>query len=239
MLNWYNTEVTVTLGDLIESGFNLFNFPYDYNRREFAWDIVPDGDGYKLHKTLLDKDFKAEFEEKVIEHFYTKQIGYETPGRFRRAFRARLREIMPTYNNTFRSLMLMDVQDDPMESYRLTEEYTHASNGSGEASTTTTDERSGSADKTHKFLDTPQGIISNVGDYLTEGSVDTDTTAENGTATSTGTNSNSSEETSRLTRYGNIGVQPLGDEILKYRDAFENVDQMIIADLECLFLQVY
>ena len=76
MLNYYNTGVTVELGELVDAGFKLFDFDYP---------------------SYYQGEQKTAFEQKVIDRYRFRQIGQETPGRFKHLFRTRLREIMPYY----------------------------------------------------------------------------------------------------------------------------------------------
>lgn len=116
-----------------------------------------------------------------------------------------------------------------------------------------------------KFSDTPQGSINNLDNYLTnatiqdteEGAVqaveenatgtETQSTTNTQTSTDTGTASGTFSQDSEnagtvkhtLTRRGNIGVQPLGTEVKNIREAFINIDLMVINELKDLFIQVY
>ena len=75
-LNYENTKVTLELREIIESGINIWDFDYP---------------------SYYQGDKKAEFEMKVIDHYYFRQIGQETVGRFLHYFRSKIREIMPLY----------------------------------------------------------------------------------------------------------------------------------------------
>lgn len=248
-----NTQVTVELRELVESGINIWEFDYptpvsvvNYNG--------------KTAKVPFDK--KA-FEQKIIDHYYFRQIGQETPGRWLHYFRTRMREIMPYYVQLYEFEAKWWNVDDPLESYNLVETFEQTSHDTGsqtatgstentsETSGSTTGEKSGTSETQHGFSNTPQGTLGNLDKYLTEASRDLVTTTENNTDTSTGTatvtGSDSSESTSEttgntshtLTRKGNIGVQPLGGEVQNIREAFINIDQMVINELKDLFLQIY
>lgn len=251
---WDNVGVTVELGELIESGFELWDFDYP---------------------SYYNGEDKTAFEQKVVDHYRFRQIGQETPGRFHHYFKSKIREIMPYYIQLYRFQEKIDAIDDPLESYNLTEEYTEEKTGNGKVSGTTSDsssstanrstdreaagtlEKSGSEDMTRKFSNTPQGSLSNLDKYLTEATQEAKTTTESGessdsenitetgatTATGSGTSETISEDsensTYTLTRRGNIGVQPLGSEIRDIRASFINIDMQIIDELKDLFLMVY
>ena len=154
---------------------------------------------------------KKVFEQKIIDHYRFRQIGQETVGRWLHYFRTRIREIMPYYVQLYEFEAKWFNVDDPLESYNLVETFKQESSGSGS--------------QTNKFSDTPQGSVENLDSYLTTASQNSDSTSGNTSHT--------------LTRRGNIGVQPLGGEVQNIRDAFINIDLMVINELKDLFLMVY
>ena len=194
MLNWGNYQTTVELRELVESGVKVWDFEYP---------------------SYYSGDKKAAFEKKVLDHFWVRQIGQETVGRFLHYFRSRIREIMPYYIQLYKSVERFESEEDPLESYHLEETFVQKSKDNG------------SSESVRKFSDTPQGSIDNLDKYLTEGTQEGGSTRNDGEVTHT------------LIRKGNIGVQTMGEEIIKNRQAILNVDLLIIEELEDLFLQVY
>lgn len=248
------TRVTVELGTLIENGFELFDFTYPKFEGRSA-------DG----RIIIDP---ADLEQKIIDHYYFRQIGQETPARFKRMFATKMREIMPYYNQMYWSVLLLADQGDPFEAYNLTETYQEERQGQGTQSGTsnnqttrnsqtegtTSQDTAGSRDTDVRRLDTPMGRVTTLDDgYLTQGEKQSETTANetNGTTNSTeettesdngsmmSQTTDSNTTTYTMTRKGNIGVQPLGAEVEALRKAFINVDNMIIDELNELFLCVY
>lgn len=254
MNHYYNTGVTVELRELVENGVKLWDFDYP---------------------SFYTGEAKTAFEQKVIDHYYFRQIGQETPARFMHYFRTRIREIMPYYIQLYESERMMHSVEDPFKSYDLTETFTSERSGShsnessasssdsSETGSTGSNSSAGTDDNTHTgnnqriFSDTPQGNISNLDDHMTEATkesvsatdrrtmsnaVESSTnTNYSGSASSEASDSGESSEsfTHTLHRYGNIGVQPLGQEINAYRSALLNIDKMIIDELNDLFLLVY
>ena len=137
--------------------------------------------------------------------------------------------------------------DDPLESYNLVETFEESSSGSGtvtsSGSSENTSESSGTSDKENRFSDTPQGSIENLDSYMTTATKDNETSTSTATVSGSDSSESSSENTGStshtLTRKGNIGVQPLGGEVKNIRDAFINIDLMVINELKDLFIQVY
>lgn len=248
------TRVTVELGTLIENGFTLFDFAYPKFEGRSA-------DG----RIIIDP---ADLEQKIIDHYYFRQIGQETPARFKRMFASKMREIMPYYNQLYWSVLLLADQGDPFEAYNLTETYQEQRQGEGSQTGTTTTQSTrstqtegstsqsttGGRDADVRRLDTPMGRVTTLDDgYLTQAEKQSETTTsttegttnttEDATESDTGStltqSTDSNTTTYTMTRKGNIGVQPLGAEVEALRKAFINVDNMIIDELNELFLCVY
>ena len=252
-LNYDNTGVTVELGDIVASGVNIWDFEYPTP----AQTVTYNG---KTAKVPFDKEA---FQQKIIDHYRFRQIGQETVGRWLHYFRTRIREIMPYYVQLYEFEAKWFNVDDPLESYNLSETFEQETTGTGKFTGTTTDssesstssessgERTLTGNNTKRFSNTPQGSISNLDTYMTEATVDngtnTETSSDSSSGTASATGSGTSEQSSEdsgtvkhtLVRRGNIGVQPLGTEVNNIRDAFINIDMMVINELKDLFLQVY
>ena len=235
--NYDNTGVTVELGEIVASGVDIWAFDYPVPAQ------VVEYNG-KTAKVPFDKKV---LEQKIIDHYRFRQIGQETVGRWLHYFQTRMREIMPYYVQLYEFEAKWFNVDDPLESYNLTETFEQDTKGTGKLTGTSSGTSSGSneenSEKLTKFSDTPQGSIDNLDNYLTTATQETGKLTGTSSGTSTGNTSQASEDTGKtthtLTRKGNIGVQPLGGEVQNIRDAFINIDQMVINELKDLFLQVY
>lgn len=110
--NWIptsRTEVTVELREVVESGVNVWDFDYP---------------------SYYKGEEKKAFEQKVLDHFWLRQIGAETVGRFLHYFRRTVREIMPYYIQRYKSVELMDDPAiKPLENYSMIEEMTVTETG--------------------------------------------------------------------------------------------------------------
>lgn len=210
MMNYNNSKVTLELRELIENGVKLWDFDYP---------------------SYYKGEDKKVFEQKVIDHYFFRQIGQETVGRFLHYFRAKIREIMPYYIQLYESEKLLKEREDPLESYKLVETMQRSTANKG----TTKTKGTSTENREERFSNTPQGSIDNLDRYMTEARKNNDQASSSGDSE---TNDNGSENYT-LTRHGNIGDQPLGREIKILRDAFLNIDMMIIEELNDLFLKVY
>ena len=227
---WNTTRLTVELGELVDSGVDIWDFEYD---------------------SFYKGDAKKEFEQKVIDHYRFRQIGSETVGRFLHQFKTKVREIMPKYVRMYKVQTHMDAIEDPFESYNLIEEYTakstDTSNSSKEYNSDVSESHSGSDTQSNvmKHSDTPQGSIANIDSYMsdaTKGDSSGESSSEMqhaSTSTEDVTDSKENNTTYTINRHGNIGVQPLGYEFKTIIDSIINIDMMIIDELNELFLGVY
>lgn len=111
------TAETLELRQVIEGGVNIWDFEYP---------------------SYYKGDEKKAFEQKVIDHFYLRQIGAETVGRFLHYFRRTVREIMPLYIQRYNSVEMMnDPEIRPLDNYNMVETFKQTSEQ--EASGTATD----------------------------------------------------------------------------------------------------
>lgn len=74
---------------------------------------------------IFDDTYKSVLETKIIKHYYTQEIGFETVGLFQHKLDMRMNEIMPYYNELYQSAAL---EFNPLYDVDITE--THE--GSGE-----------------------------------------------------------------------------------------------------------
>ena len=201
-----SSRVTIELGEIIDSGVNLWDFEY---------------------KNWYSGEAKRELEQKLIDRYRFRQIGFETPARFMHHFRTRVKEIAPYYFELHKSVELFNSIEDPLQAYDLTETYTEETTGtrsengessgtrsengkntgssnsstSGSSKTETSEVQSSegtqetktnktvSADGTKRFSNTPQGSLANLDSYMTEATINEDTNTETGTDTATSSNS--------------------------------------------------
>lgn len=210
-MSWIQTmyttsKTTLELRDLVENGVDLWKFDYD---------------------SFYTGEEKKAFEQKVIDHYYFRQIGQETVGRFLHYFRARIREIMPYYKQLYESVKIMEELDDPFGNVDITETFEQETNDTSNTSTNATTQGE------NRFSDTPQGSIDNIDNYMTNASKDNNQSEATVQGVGTGTVKHT------LTRKGNQGVNTYAHDMKELRETFINIDMMIIDDLNDLFLGIY
>lgn len=171
---------------------------------------------------IWDENHRGELEKKIIEHYYFRQIGFETVGRFKFMLNVKLREIMPRMIKIYKTTLY---KYNPIENYNMEEGSTDERSA--------TDQRKTEIENLNKYADTPQGELQNLidGRYLTN--------ATHGTDKSNGEDTHKGKDTHSAWRHGNIGVTSTQELISQERKVTIDVDMMIIDELKELFLGVY
>lgn len=174
---------------------------------------------------IFDESYRETLNNKIIQHFYFREIGLETVALFKVFINRAMNEIMPYYNKLYESANL---QYNPLEPYTMTESETANSSSN-------TNGTSGASSR-NIYSDTPQSeiefdaIVNNK--YATNASVD-ETTA------TTGSTSNGESTVNKTTKGNNYYNQ--SELLTAYRETLLNIDMMIINDkaIQNCFMQIY
>lgn len=191
---------------------------------------------------IYDENYKNVLCAKILKHFYTREIGAETVGLWKLWLDTRLNEIMPYYNQLYKSALiefnpLYDV-DLTTKHERNTDDVTSATN-SGSGSETNV------KDNTQKesYSDTPQGALDNVDNdtYLTYARkvTNNDTDTRQYTNTDTGKTSVTSFEEYTESVSGKNGGASYSQRLTEFRETFLNIDMLIIDELATLFINLW
>jgi hypothetical protein len=179
---------------------------------------------FTLPYHIYDETHRAELERSILLHYWTREIGLETPGAFVLALGARMREIMPRYNELYRSAAEAEKVNviTGAADYTITRD--HESESDTETETNTTD--------TSKYSDTPGGALTGLEDdrYLSSAEM------RDGNIKSTGKDSGTSKETETMS--GTRGGDYAGN-YARYFAAVQSIDELIIKDLAPLFMGIY
>ena len=174
------------------------------------------------HYPLFMDGYRATLNRKIKEHFWYNEIAHETIDQFLFQLRIKMNEIMPYYNQLYESEL---TKRDPF----ITQKIKSTSSMDSKSSATTSERQTSKSGNTSKAKsravnsDTPQVQLSGHGDYATSAADSvSDTTAD---STGSGESSGFSGSMASL--------------IQAHRDAIINVDMMIIAQLEPLFMLIW
>ena len=227
-------QFTVSIQELMNQGFDFGLTSDDYpifeerwrgERRDGEWQYIREGGEF------------IGLNRKILDHFYYREIGQESPDMFRMILNRTMREIMPYYNELY---LTQKAISDPFETLRMETTSNSKSDSESTGSEKGGTESTQSADSKSRAVVSqfPQTMLNNSGDYATSG---TDTLGETGsknvsTAESTerGTTATVGEMLSRVS--GSAGSRAA--LLAEYRASLINVDLMVLNELEKLFMFV-
>lgn len=195
-----------------------------------------------LQANIWSKDRLA---SKIVDHYYMREIGYETIGLFKHYAKVYMQEIMERYLPLIYS---NSINYNPLINVDYEETFTRNITGSGESSGESSSESSSTNTGSGLSVnsDTPQGNISketilsgsyasNTGASETESSISDETTSSN-----SNTNSNTTDETYTKKVKGNSGVSATAQKMIEqYRNNIIAIDEQIIKELDKLFMGLY
>lgn len=206
---------------------------------------------------IFDENYRQVLCRKILKHYYTREIAHETVGRWKLAMNAKLNEIMPYYNQLYKSELL---EFNPFYDVELTRSRegsgtsNKTSNNTETNSGTTKNVSSGSGtsntDTLNRFSDTPQnsmdtqGIadsvplttVTKVNEDNTTTNESTDTLTRNDSKTGNGTENINNTDRYIETVKGKQGTENYSSLLKKFRETFLNIDMMIIEDCsDCFF----
>lgn len=206
---------------------------------------------------IFDENYRQVLCRKILKHYYTREIAHETVGRWKLALNAKLNEIMPYYNQLYKSELL---EFNPFYDVDLT----RSREGSGTSNKTSnnTETNSGTSknvssgsgtsntDTLNRFSDTPQNSMDTQGiadsvplttvtkvneDNMTTNE-STDTLTRNDSKTGNGTENINNTDKYIETVKGKQGTENYSSLLKKFRETFLNIDMMIIEDCsDCFF----
>ena len=236
---------------------NLLNNPLAKEKIDTAMSTYP------LYQSKSKEEYiptyiptREELNNKILNYYKYREIGFETFGRFLDELETALIEIMPRYNQLYFS-----ADQDFNVTYNVDYKRTIDRNKEGTnnlettSSATDTSNTSSSINSYSKDVEsqTPQGQLNitaqniNSVDYAdkvnwnSNQSSDSATSTGNSSTTGNSSGDNTEQESTIETTKGNFGVVSAQDLILKYRQTILNIDQMIINDprIQELFMLVY
>ena len=174
---------------------------------------------------LFDEDYKEILFPKILMHYYTREIAFETVGLWILKLNTKMKEIMPYYNQLYRSETL---KFDPLHNFNLVRSHIEQ----GKADSSASGNRSNT--NTNSYSDTPNGALTGVmnDQYLSSASKSTGSnTSNDSTATTDGRfwqemiKGNSGHNMSQL--------------LIDFRKTMLNIDMDVIDDLKDLFFKLW
>lgn len=222
-----------------------------------SWDKI-----FTSKADFFDESYRAILCQKILKHYYLREIGCETVGIWKLWLNTRLEEIMPFYNQLYKSALiefnpLYDVDLKRTHNRKIDSSKqdtgTSQSVSSGEINASGTSSGSSNNTKKDLYSDTPQGAITGLENenYLTNARKVTDTGSTSNENSSTGTNKTTvNDDTSNtgtansLEDYvenvsGKQGSESYSSMLLKFRETFLNIDMQVIEEFSDLFMGLW
>ena len=180
---------------------------------------------------------KDKLAKKIVDHYYMREIGFETIGLFIHYAKVTMNELMEEYLPLIYSSA---IQYDPLVNVDYTESFNRNSQTGNVGTSSSSSSSSGSALGVNS--DTPQGQITKAS--ILAGSYATSTSAtenENSVSNETDTQSNSNSLENYTKRVkGNSGVSATAQKMIEqYRNNIRAIDREIIEKLDILFMGLY
>ena len=176
---------------------------------------------------------KDKLASKIVDHYFMREIGYETDNLFKHFAKVYMNEIMESklpliYSNS--------IEYDPLVNVDYTETYNREIGTTGNNSSTSTNNASGLSVNS----DTPQGQINKneilQGKYATNtGASESESTINDNSESTTNTDENYTKRVK-----GNSGVSATAQKMIEqYRQNIVAIDKDIIEEVGKLFMGIY
>ena len=213
------SKYTITFQELVEGGYytedEIKNTFKSYNLEDY---LTSDEITVINQRGTWNKEKLA---NKIYNHYYMEEIGFETYGRFDLEAKELMEELMEKYLPMVYSY---SIEYDPLVNVDFTESFERQF----------ANQDSATADGLVLNSDTPQGRVTKTdilaGNYASSTS---------GNETSSTGNSEGSENYTKRTK-GNSGISATAQALLKqYRDNIRAIDKDIIKDLNILFMSLF
>lgn len=184
---------------------------------------------------------KDRLAEKIVDNYYMREIGFETPALFKHYAKIEMKKLMERYLPKIYSNFL---EYDPLSNVDFTETYTREIAGQTQNQGTSNSTSQNNASGLNVNSDTPQGQISKqnilTGSYASQTNAsETESEIQDNTSTENQGTSNTIETFTRHEE-GDNGVIITNQRLVKeYREIIVAIDEEIINELNCLFMGIY
>lgn len=184
---------------------------------------------------------KSRLASKIVDHYFMREIGFETPALFKHYAKVTMQEIMERYLLKIYSKFL---EYDPLSNVDFTETYTREIVGENTNTGKSSSASNQSAEGLNIINNTPQKRITKqdleTGAYASQ--VSQSETDTNITDTTNTQNNGTSNTIEKFTRHeeGDNGVIITNQRLVKeFREIIVAIDEEIIEELGSLFMAIY
>ena len=215
---------------------------------------------------FFDEAYRSVLCQKILKHYYLREICCETVGIWTLWMNTRLEEIMPYYNQLYESAK---IEFNPMHDVDLSRTHKITGNeiatgkrdatGNNDTNITTNETANNTTDRTDDrkdlYSETPQGALTGVENetYLTNARKINDIINETSDGNANRTENNSSDYSNKEETSSNIdttedyienvtgkqGTESFSSLLNKFRETFLNIDMMVIEEFSDLFFGLW
>lgn len=180
---------------------------------------------------------KDKLAQLIVDHYYMREIGYETVALFKRQVKVAMREIMEEKAPLIYSAA---IAYDPLVNVDFTESYESNNTNNGRTDNTSSSSSSGSGLTVNS--DTPQGQVTKAnilaGNYASSTNANEGTSSASNTAAVTSSDAGHNEYTKRVK--GNSGVSATAQRMVQqYRENIIMINRDIVKSLKSQFFGIY
>lgn len=204
------------------------------SRNEAGVRLMEGGDIGLGYFTCFEPAHKTELVGKIIDHYWNQEIGMETISMFQLAMTRRMNEIMPYYNQLYKTETLVF---DPLSTIKLHTIATGNEVQNVGIETTAENISANTSGSRTVQSELPQVALGGNNDYATA-AVDANSAAN---GTTNGTETKESDSTTDNTNETTVeGYQAYPSRLIQqYRDILINIDTAIIAELSECFMGIW
>ena len=194
-----------------------------------SWDKI-----FTTKCSFFDEDYRSVLCAKILKHYYTREIGMETAGLWLLWMNRRMEEIMPYYNQLYRSAQL---EFNPFHDVDYYREGNRQNDGTSETKGTSTNIQDNVT--RDLYSETPQGALNGVESetYLTDARKVMQDNEANNTYNDNNTTNTTEDYLEHV--YGKMGTVNYSKMLNEYRTTLLNIDMQIIEEFSDLFMGLW
>lgn len=234
----------------------IFNFNFPTPSTELVDKAIPNIFNFSF--PCFDENYRKILCKKILLHYYTREICEETVGLWKLRLCTRLNEIMPYYNQLYRSAAIefnpfYDVEYSRTIKRNKEEKSDKVSTTTEKTDNFTTSKQESEVynDNVNRYSETPQGSIDNLysDNYLTNATINTDDNKGKSNVEYESSNDKDTDfdelhniesvEDFLESIKGKHNGQSYSSMLIEYRQTFLNIDMMVIDDLKDLFFNLW
>lgn len=204
--------------------------------------LINNGFDFQLDKyPIFDENYRETLNNKILNHYFDAEIGFETAPLFRHYLLAKLNEIMPIYNIMYEKQK--DLLENIFGNVNLTETFDGENSNNSNVSNNSQSRSTGNSNMKNLFQDTPQGELDTTSiknqKWATNLSLNENNT--NGNITDNSTSIGNSNGTNNYIKkiIGNNGGKYNIELLKEIQNSILNIDIMIINELQDLFMGIF